>query len=298
MNISQPFHEGELRIQDLAGERDRGTRTGRIVSDTVPPGGAPFLAEQSMLVVGAIDAYGEVWASILLGQPGFVTAPDDRTIVLQLGQVVRAAEDPLLENIETGARLGLLAIDLPTRRRLRVNGIVRVCSDSIVRIDVQQAYPNCSKFIRMRHLSVAHEKDRAGLGPVRRGEILTDDLRTIIEHADTLFVASAHPESGADVSHRGGAPGFARIRDDRTLRIPDFAGNSMFNTLGNFEAYPHAGIVVPDFDAGRCLQLTGRPEILWNLPDTENETGGTRRSWDLHISKWSLSVLPMRTLPR
>ena len=59
--------------------------------------------------------------------------------------------------------------------------------------------------------------------------------------ADTFFVASAHAERGVDASHRGGLPGFVRVLGDRTLEIPDYPGNSMFNTLGNPAADPRAG---------------------------------------------------------
>jgi hypothetical protein len=45
----------------------------------------------------------------------------------------------------------------------------------------------------------------------------------------------------------------------------------MFNTLGNIEASGRAGLLVPDFDGGRTLNLTGRAEILWesDLPGAE-----------------------------
>lgn len=54
-----------------------------------------------------------------------------------------------------------------------------------------------------------------------------------IQQAGTLFIASSHPERGADVSHRGGHPGFIRVEDAQTIIIPDYSGNNMFNTLGN-----------------------------------------------------------------
>ncbi len=71
------------------------------------------------------------------------------------------------------------------------------------------------------------------------------------------------PEHGADASHRGGFPGFLQVEGNR-LVWPDYAGNMMYNTLGNIAAHPWAGIVVPDFSTGGVLQLTGRAEILWD----------------------------------
>ena len=69
-------------------------------------------------------------------------------------------------------------------------------------------------------------------------------------------------ERSMNASHRGGPPGFVEVVDDRTLRIPDYVGNSMLNTLGNLTVNPHAGLVVLDFGPNRTLQLTRRAEIL------------------------------------
>lgn len=68
------------------------------------------------------------------------------------------------------------------------------------------------------------------------GSVLDEVRARRVERADTLFVTSRHPVRGADVSHRGGAPGFVLVVDAKRLRIPDYRGNSMFNTFGNFMA--------------------------------------------------------------
>ncbi len=86
--------------------------------------------------------------------------------------------------------------------------------------------------------------------------------------------ASAHPDHGVAASHRGGHPGFVHIINNRQLRIPDFTGNSMFNTLGNFVCNPYAGLIFIDFEQGRLLQLTGKAEILWDVDDPQEEPGG------------------------
>jgi hypothetical protein len=89
-----------------------------------------------------------------------------------------------------------------------------------------------------------------------------------------------------DASHRGGNSGFVKIVDDQTLRIPDYQGNSMFNTLGNFTANPRAGLIFLDFESHRTLQLIGRPEILYDVEGSGEETGGTNRYWQFHIERW------------
>ena len=118
------------------------------------------------------------------------------------------------------------------------------------------------------------------------GNDLNDEQQQWIAIADTLFVASEHPSRGLDVSHRGGNPGFIQVVNGARLRIPDYAGNGMFNTLGNFVANPRAGLLIPDFERGRTLQLTGHVEMLWDVKDPLNETGGTGRYWDFEIECW------------
>ena len=108
-----------------------------------------------------------------------------------------------------------------------------------------------------------------------------------------FFFTSVHPERGVDASHRGGQAGFVNIVDDRTLRIPDYLGNSMFNTLGNFTANPRAGLIFPDFESGRTLQLIGRPEILYDVDDLPDETGAPNGIGCFTlIAGWTLRMPP------
>jgi hypothetical protein len=92
--------------------------------------------------------------------------------------------------------------------------------------------------------------------------------RALIEEADTFFIATAHPERGADASHRGGPPGVVEVAaDGASLRVPDYSGNSMFQTLGNLEIDPHAGLLFLDWEGGTSLQLTGRARSVWGDED-------------------------------
>lgn len=50
---------------------------------------------------------------------------------------------------------------------------------------------------------------------------------------------------------------------DRTLEWDDFAGNALFQTLGNIAVEPRAGLLLVDFAEGNTLQITGRAETLW-----------------------------------
>jgi len=119
---------------------------------------------------------------------------------------------------------------------------------------------------------------------VTHGTALSDAWRACIERADTFFLATAHPTAGADVSHRGGTPGFVRILDERTLAWPDYQGNMMFMSLGNIAANPAAGILLVDFESGDVLQLTGEARIDWN-PERAATLAGAERVIELRVDE-------------
>lgn len=293
MTESSPYHEGELLVQERAGETEIGRRNGVVISGTIIKGALRFVAKQPLALVGSTDEDDRLWASALIGRPGFMSA-EDRSIEFDLTQAAPIAADPLWRNIDRHPEVGTLIIDLASRRRLRVNGRIERAGDDLLRLGVIEAYPNCPKYIQRRTASFAFEATAPPAPPApREGTSLAADHAEIIGAADTMFVASAHPDRGVDMSHRGGKPGFVRVLDGRTLRIPDYAGNSMFNTLGNFVSNPRAGLLFIDFASGRILQLTGTPAILWDLDVEDHETGGTRRYWEFAIEQWIETSLPV-----
>ena len=293
MNAEGVFHDGELKAQELAGEAARARQVGRVISDSMAPGSLRFIDQQSMVVVGSVSPEGDVWASVVLGETGLMAATDPRTIELDLSRAFQVSSDPLWDNVQHDPRVGLLMIELATRRRLRVNGrIDRITPDRLA-VHVEESYPNCPKYIQRRHL--AGVTTEAGSAPATQAGTRVDaSIEGTVVGADTMFVASMAPGGGVDASHRGGPPGFVHIVDERTLRIPDYPGNSLFNTLGNFTACPRAGLVFLDFEKSRVLQLVGRPEIRWDMAQPTEDTGGTGRYWDFTVERWLETTLPFR----
>jgi hypothetical protein len=267
---------------------------GGALSSQIPAGAIPFVAQQPMVIVASISREDSVWASVLLGEPGFLQAEGARGVILDTSSPRSAPDDPLWRNLQENPHVGLLVIELGSRRRLRVNGRVSSSTDGRLSIDVGTAYPNCPKYIQRRHWKLPAQAKNGDFTTACHGTMLTSEHRGWIARADTLFVASAHPEQGADASHRGGRPGFVQFLDSQTLRIPDYAGNNMFNSLGNFESFPHAGLAFVDFEQGRLLQLTGRPVIHWDIADPDGRTGGSGRFWDFEVEAWRESALALR----
>src|SRR5271168_2802361 len=289
--MNSPFHEGELEVQSLAGESQMAERNGVIIADRIIGGARPFLHQQSMAVFGSRDCDDNLWSSIVFGHPGFMSSEDGYAVDFDLSQVAVQGKDPLWANIEVNSAVGMLAIDLATRRRIRINGSLSHPRENSLRLSVQESYPNCPKYITRRQLKTVSTQLTESL-PNTTGATLGPDQQDTLTRADLLFVATAHPTRGADASHRGGAPGFIEVLDERTLRIPDYSGNSMFNTLGNLRVNARAGIIVPDFERGRTLQLTGTAETLWSQDDPEDKTGGTHRFLAFRVTHWLELPLP------
>lgn len=253
------YHAGELAVQRRMGQAEIAARVGRMIRTEIPAAAAAFLSEQPMIVLAATDDAGRVWASLVTGPAGFVHADDDQTIAVD---ALPVPGDPLHEVLRRpGQQVGMIAIEPQTRRRMRVNGSVQP-AESGLRIHPDQVYSNCPKYISRRHIDEV--ADVASPAVVRRADVLDERLQRIVARADTFFIGSADPEGNADASHRGGNPGFLQVLSPNRLRWPDYRGNSMFMTLGNISANPRCGLLIPDWETGTTLQLTGTAEIVWD----------------------------------
>lgn len=268
-------HAGEAAVQARAGVRVAPWGSARVGGE-IPPAAAAFLAEQSMVVIGTAADDGAMWASALTGPAGFVTAPDDATVLVDR---LPGQHDPLAGVFDVERDVGLIAIDLATRRRMRVNGRGHR-SGGRLEIRTEQVYANCPKYIQAREPVVAEP----GPTTVRRGEQLTAEQQQLISRADTFFVATRADRVGADVSHRGGNPGFVAVTDARRLSWPEYSGNLMYMTLGNLELDPRCGLLFPDWDTGATLHLTGRARVDWDARRA-GATAGAQQVVDLEIEQ-------------
>jgi len=287
MTKISPFHEGELEVQRLAGEQEIATKVGDLIQETVLPRALDFIRQQSVIWIGIEDQENLLWAFPLFGSPGFINPNEGEMIEIYLGKK-HAIPDKWLSYLKKGKSIACLVIELSSRRRVRINGIIQGINEGRLEIDVQQTYPNCPKYIRKRELQ--GEPDLYQFHYKSSGTAINAQLENIINQSDTAFVASNGP-NGADVSHRGGASGFIKCESDNKITVPDYKGNSMFNTLGNFKANPFGGLIIIEFNQDYYLQLTGKINICFNKEHPKLTTGGTNRFWELVIHKWQLFQL-------
>ncbi|NRG17490.1 pyridoxamine 5'-phosphate oxidase family protein [Rhizobiales bacterium] len=262
-----PFHEGELAVQEKVGVKERISAFGRMaIRDFMPDQHRAFFAQLPFIVLSSIDGEGWPRATMLFGLPGFVSSPDRRRLSIAARPITG---DPLEAALAPGAKVGGIGIEFQTRRRNRFTAHVSASGETL-ELAIDQSFGNCPQYIQTRRPAYVRDVTDTGFAPdVRRSDGLDAAARAQIEAADTFFIASIAPgedekgKLGADVSHRGGKPGFVRVDDDATLTIPDFAGNLFFNTFGNLHLNAKTGLLFPDFTLGDLLHVAGEAEIIY-----------------------------------
>ncbi|HEX4448850.1 MAG TPA: pyridoxamine 5'-phosphate oxidase family protein [Polyangiaceae bacterium] len=302
-----PFHAGEQAVQRHVGVRDKLESIGaRNIRGFMPDQHREFIEELPFVILSAHDAALRPWASILVGQPGFAYSPDPQTL-----QIDALPGSPTRATLAPGAPVGLLGIQLDSRRRNRVNGRVRRVDDAGFAIHVDQSFGNCPQYIQARTYAIVAEAARAPGLLVPEGPALSPAAVALVERADTFFIASAArpdahgetPADGLDASHRGGKPGFVRAErveadggaTHTRLTWPEFRGNFYFNTLGNIAQNPRTGLLFVDFETGDCLSLTGESEIVWDAPELAHFARAERFvRFRVAEGTWQERALPLR----
>lgn len=282
---SSPYHAGERAAQERAGVRDKADRLARGLRDHMPDQHRAFFAELPFILVGSVDDEGRLWASVLTGSPGFAHSPDPRLLRIDAAPM---AGDPLARTLRPGAALGLLGIQLHTRRRNRMNGRIVALDAAGFTVGVDLSFGNCPKYIQARTGQLLPQPaGQSAPEIVAEGPGLSLEALRIVARADTLFIATASagsggasPAEGVDINHRGMPPGTIRLAADsegRTLiSLPDLPGNNAFATLGNILTNPRAGVLIFDFETGDVLSLTGEAEVLWDAAAEAEFPGAPR----------------------
>lgn len=197
------------------------------------------------------------------------------------GEVVREHGD--------GKMIGALTVDLETRDRIKLYGRMVAGAVAAVRDDddeeaengivdsreeqlahqvqlvfrVDQSLGNCPKYLNKYQL---RPQKVEATGTASNTADLSPEARALLKKADMFFMSSSRGDHDMDVNHRGGPPGFVRpsqtANGEWTLSWPEYSGNRLYQSLGNLQDTPRAGLVIPDFETGNVLYVTGDTEVL------------------------------------
>ena len=107
--------------------------------------------------------------------------------------------------------------------------------------------------------------DTEGLAAAELQVIVHDALspadRAFIASAEMFWLASVDPQGSPTVSFKGGAPGFVRMPDDKTLLFPCFDGNGMFYSMGNIASTSRIGMLFMNFITPSRLRVQGDAKL-------------------------------------
>lgn len=112
---------------------------------------------------------------------------------------------------------------------------------------------------------------------VRNAELGPDEAAFI--HAQRSFYMATVSETGWPyVQHRGGAPGFLRVLDAKTLSFADLPGNRQFISVGNVANDDRVALILVDYAHRHRMKLLGRLGV-----QESPGTGRTERTMTIHV---------------
>jgi PPOX class probable FMN-dependent enzyme len=95
---------------------------------------------------------------------------------------------------------------------------------------------------------------------VKEIDRIIPEYAAFIEASPFVAMATSGPE-GLDCSPRGDLAGFVRIRDERTLLMPDRHGNNRADSLKNIIGDPRVGLLFLVPGSGTTLRVNGQAEL-------------------------------------
>ena len=95
---------------------------------------------------------------------------------------------------------------------------------------------------------------------------VTDELAAFIGELDTAFLGTVSAAGAPYIQHRGGAKGFIKVLDEKTLGFADYAGNRQYITISNLSGNDRAYLFLLDFAARRRIKIWGRARVVDDDP--------------------------------
>jgi uncharacterized protein len=150
------YHDGSRELQDIFDSRRMADRMSSSIRPRIKDDQREFIERCDMFFIATADAEGRPQCNYKGGERGFVRVLDEQTIAFPNfdGNGMFFS----LGNVLVNPHVGLLFINFEERRRLRLNGVASLDRDDpllaeyaeaqlIVRVRVEQVFPNCPRYI-------------------------------------------------------------------------------------------------------------------------------------------------------
>ena len=216
--------------------------------------------------VGPVAEFAAVADLIVLASQGdaglriaAVSGPAPLAVARDTGdEIIIELPRSLLAVLPAGRPGGGIVIKPALARRSRLSGVLHD-TGSQVELRCSLAFTNCRKYMT----PTASTGTVRHVGPTTAHPMALSDPWAVatVSRGETAFLVTTTPDGGADVSHRGGQPGFLHF-DPATgsIQWTEYLGDGMFVSTGNLRASGRFALVVLDFDSGDALRLSGVAE--------------------------------------
>ena len=302
-NHGHQIHDGERYVQKKRNSPSQlAEELPRYIEKDMPQQHSEFYEGLPYIALGTVDDRGRPWASLLVTRASTddavgieLTAPNEleiRFIAPRQDPFVRALIQNQASMPDGRILFAGVGVDFTNRRRNKVAGSIRRFDSAeqgylALQVSSNQHLGNCPKYITVRTLD-PHIRTPALVFDRFDDDIaepLSAASKAIIAGASTVFLASKHEPASREglqderdmgLNHRGGAPGFVRVYEEKRhddlidtyLVLPDHSGNRFYQSLGNIQSNRQVGLTFPNFESGDVLYVTGDAE---NLFDEEAE---------------------------
>ena len=126
---------------------------------------------------------------------------------------------------------------------------------------------------------------------VRNAELGPDEA-AFIQAQRSFYMATVSETGWPYVQHRGGAPGFLRVVDAKTLSFADLPGNRQFISVGNVAQDNRVALILMDYTHRQRLKLLGRLSVEESTAEARTE-----RTMTIHVEAFDWNCpkyIPMR----
>ena len=87
------YHSGELAVQARAGVQEEAEALGKSIGSIIKPAAKEFLHSQQLAIASTIEANGRVWASLLMGEPGFMQGVAEQRVRITINYARVSSHD-------------------------------------------------------------------------------------------------------------------------------------------------------------------------------------------------------------
>jgi predicted pyridoxine 5'-phosphate oxidase superfamily flavin-nucleotide-binding protein len=97
-------------------------------------------------------------------------------------------------------------------------------------------------------------------------EVIEEEAKDFIESRDMFFLSTVDHKGRPTVSYKGGAPGFVKVIDDKTIAFPSYDGNGMYLSMANANSNSNVGLLFIDFENPHRVRVQGHASVQTDDP--------------------------------